>query len=75
MAKPKKNVILITLEFDNQLPVTIVAPEDWGDNIVDVARHLGEELNDEDKTFVAINNKVLRRAHIESALIKSRSIN
>ena len=65
-----KNIITITLVMENTNPIVVVAPSSWGDNIEEVGKKLSQELNNEDETFVVIGDRVLRRVHIESAIIK-----
>ena len=61
--------------MDHRFPVTVEAPEDWGDTVVEVAQRLSKELNNEEDPYIAINNKVIRRVHIEGAIVKARSVN
>lgn len=71
----RKQLFFIELEMENNFIIKITAPFEWGGCISQVAEHLAKELNNEEETFVVINDTVLRRAHIEKAIIRSWSVN
>ena len=75
VTKTKKKLIIITLEMEQSSPIIIMAPDSWGNDIIEIANRLSEELNNEEDVFIAINNKVIRRAQVKGAVIQFRSVN
>jgi hypothetical protein len=70
MSEEKLVAIIEYFDKEQRRSIQVDIPKDWGENVEEIAAKLTEKLNDENDVFLNMGNRIIKKIHVEGAVIK-----